>query len=406
MRKLMNFIRGMVTVQLTGLFPERLINLCAQERIDFWAMEWLDKHTIRFVTRLHTLRRLKELAGKAGCEVEQETRWGLPDFLSRFRTRYAFLTGLVLALCAVGFLSRFVLTIQVTGNEKVPTAVILSQLRQLGVRPGVYGPSLERKQLAQEALLELDGLSWMALNLHGTRLEVIVREVIERPKRLDESGLFDIVAEADGVVVHVEPEQGDAVVQEGSVVAEGDLLISGIVTMEPPKYSDLPNRYYPTHARGRVWARTWRVLTTAIPLEAEVKDYTGESKRVWSVNFFQQRIKILGNTSISWPRYDKITTVHQTALPNGDALPVSITCETFREYRAKNVQVDQSAAQALLEEQLLKQLAGLIGEDGQVESTRFDVRLSGGQMEVSLTAQCLEEIGREQPGTEELGANP
>ena len=190
------------------------------------------------------------------------------------------------------------------------------------------------------------------------------------------------------------------------MVAEGDLLISGIVTMEPPKYSDLPNRYYPTHARGRVWARTWRVLTTAIPLEAEVKDYTGESKRVWSVNFFQQRIKILGNTSISWPRYDKITTVHQTALPNGDALPVSITCETFREYRAKNVQVDQSAAQALLEEQLLKQLAGLIGEDGQVESTRFDVRLSGGQMEVSLTAQCLEEIGREQPGTEELGANP
>ena len=137
MRKLMNFIRGMVTVQLTGLFPERLINLCAQERIDFWAMEWLDEHTIRFVTRLHTLRRLKELAGKAGCEVEQETRWGLPDFLSRFRTRYAFLTGLVLALCAVGFLSRFVLTIQVTGNEKVPTAVILSQLRQLGVRPGV-----------------------------------------------------------------------------------------------------------------------------------------------------------------------------------------------------------------------------------------------------------------------------
>ena len=349
---------------------------------------------------------LRELAERAGCVTEREASRGLPDFLGRFRTRYAFLVGLVFALCAVSFLSRFVLTVEVSGNQRVPTAVILSQLRRLGVRPGVYGPSLNRKQLVQEALLELEDLSWMALNLQGTRLEVVVREAVKTPERVDESGYFHIVAQADGVVTHVEPEQGDAVVQEGSVVAEGDLLISGIVTMEPPKYSDLPNRYYPTHARGRVWARTWRVLTTAIPLEAEVKDYTGESKRVWSVNFFQQRIKILGNTSISWPRYDKITTVHQTALPNGDALPVSITCETFREYRAKNVQVDQSAAQALLEEQLLKQLAGLIGEDGQVESTRFDVRLSGGQMEVSLTAQCLEEIGREQPGTEGLGANP
>ena len=45
MRKLMNFIRGMVVLRVTGLFPERFINLCAQENIDFWAMEWLDEHT-------------------------------------------------------------------------------------------------------------------------------------------------------------------------------------------------------------------------------------------------------------------------------------------------------------------------------------------------------------------------
>ena len=406
MRHLMNLIRGMVCVRLTGLFPERIINLCAQAGIDFWAMEWLDEHTVRFTTRRYTLGLLEELAVKAGCEVERESSRGLPDFLGRFRTRYAFLAGLAFALCAVSFLSRFVLTVEVSGNEQVPAAVILSQLRRLGVRPGAYGPALDRKQLAQEALVELKDLSWMAINLHGTRVEVIVREAVKEPERIDETGWFDIVAQADGIITHVEPEQGDAAVGDGDVVARGDVLISGTVTLEPPLYSDVPTRYYQTHARGRVWARTWRTLAAAIPVETEVKEYTGAEKSVWSVNFFGQRMKIFGNTGISWPMYDKITTVHQTALPNGDALPVSITCETFREYRAKNVQVDQSAAQALLEEQLLKQLAGLIGEDGQVESTRFDVRLSGGQMEVSLTAQCLEEIGREQPGTEELGANP
>ena len=36
MRRLMNFLRGMVILRLTGPFPERLINLCAQEGIDFW----------------------------------------------------------------------------------------------------------------------------------------------------------------------------------------------------------------------------------------------------------------------------------------------------------------------------------------------------------------------------------
>ena len=395
MRKLMNYLRGMVILKLTGPFPERLINLCAQEGIDFWAMEWLDEHTVRLTIRRYTLKRFRELAQRAGCEVEREASRGLPDFLGRFRTRYAFLMGLVLALCAVSVLSRFVLTIQVSGNEEVPSAVILSQLRQLGVRPGVYGPGLNRRQLAQELLVRLDGLSWAALNLYGTRLEVVVREPIKVPERVDESGYFDIVAEADGIITHIEPELGDALVKDGDVVARGDVLISGNVAMEPPMYSDAPTRYYQTHARGRVWARTWRLLTAAIPVEATVKDYTGAEKSVWSLNFLGQRVKIFGNTSISWPMYDKITTVRQAALPGGEALPLSLNRETVREYQPRTVEVDQSAARTLLEEQLLKQLEALVGEDGEVESTQFAARVSGGRLEVTLTAQCLEEIGKE-----------
>lgn len=398
MRHLMNFLRGMVCVRLTGLFPERMVNLCAQAGIDFWAMEWLDEHTVRFTTRRGSLGLLEELAVRAGCQVERESSRGLPDFLGRFRTRYAFLAGLAFALCAVSFLSRFVLTVEVSGNERVPAAVILSQLRRLGVRPGAYGPALDRKQLAQEALVELKDLSWMAINLHGTRVEVIVREAIKEPERIDETGWFDIVAQADGIVTHIEPEQGDALVGDGDVVAREDVLISGTVTLEPPLYSDQPVRYYQTHARGRVWARTWRTLTAAIPAETETKDYTGAEKSVWSVNFFGRRMKIFGNTGISWPMYDKITTVRPAVLPGGRELPFSLHRETYREYLPRTVEVDREAARALLEERLQKQLAVLIGEDGEVESTRFSARISGGRLEVTLTAQCLEEIGEERPG--------
>ena len=403
MRHLMNLIRGVVVLRLTGPFPERLINLCAQAGIEFWAMEWLDEHTVRFTTRRYTLARLEELAREAGYEAVRESSRGLPDFLGRFRTRYAFLIGLAFALCAVSFLSRFVLTVEVSGNQRVPTAVILSQLRRLGVRPGVYGPSLNRKQLVQEALLELEDLSWMAINLHGTRVEVVVRESIKQPERLDESGYFDIVSQADGVVIHLEPEQGEAAVQEGDVVAKGDVLISGTVTMEPPQYSDMPTIQYRTHARGRVWARTWRVLTAVIPAEVEVKDYTGAEKSVWSVNFFGRRIKIFGNAGISWPKYDKMTTVRQAHLPGGQALPLTLVRETFQEYTPKRAAVDRDAAQALLEEQLQQRLTALIGEGGEVESIQIAARVSGGRLEVTLTAQCLEEIGQERPGE---GDNP
>ncbi len=397
MKRLMNYLQGMVRLTASGPFPERLINLCAQSRLDFWAVEWLDEHSVRLTTRRRAMGRLQQLAEKVGCTIQVEKSRGLPDFLCRFRTRYAFLIGLALTLCAVAFLSRFVLVVEVTGNEQVPTAVILSQLRQLGVRPGVYGPSLDRQQIAQEALLKLDGLSWMGINLHGTRLEVIVREAVPEPERVDETGYYDIVARTGGMILHVEAEQGDAAVKEGDTVAEGEVLISGLVTMEPPLYSELPTRYYQTHARGRVWARTWRTLTAVIPLTAQVKQYTGAQETVWSVNFMGKRFEIFGNSSISWPLYDKITTVRQGALPDGTVLPVSLVRETCREYEMAAVEIDTQAAQTLLEEQLLSQLEKLVGEQGVVRSTRTQAWVEDGMLKVALHSECEEEIGLELP---------
>ena len=90
----------------------------------------------------------------------------------------------------------------------MPPARILSQLRLEGVRPGVYGPGLDRKAIAQRALRELEELSWMSINLYGTRLEVVVREAVESPEIVDDEGFYDVVSEADGIITQVEPLAG------------------------------------------------------------------------------------------------------------------------------------------------------------------------------------------------------
>ncbi len=392
MKRLFNFIRGIVVLQVTIPFPERFVNLCAQENLEFWAMDWLDGNTVRLTARRRDRKRILEIAQTLGGEAQVESSRGLPEFLGRFRARHAFLLGLSFALCAVLLLSRFVLTIEVTGNEQVPTPVILAQLRLLGVHPGVYGPALDRKQLAQEALVELPELSFMALNLHGTRLEVIVREVVQAPERVDVEENIDLAAETDGLILKVEPELGDSMVKAGDTVARGDILISGTVTMEPPLYSDKPTRYFQTHARGRVWARTWRTLTASIPLTAQGKNYTGREQSCWSVNLFGRRIEIFGTTSISWPMYDKITTVRH------GPLTLELSQELFREYEPAVLKLDEEAAQSHLEARLLEQLHALIGESGQVSAVQYEARLDGDTLTVTLTAECREEITMEQPG--------
>ena len=394
MKKLLNLLRGMLVIRAQGAFPERLMNLCAQEGVEFWAVEWLDTRTIRLTVRRYSLKPLRRLAERVGCILTVEEARGAPAWMARFRTRYAFLLGLTLCLLAVSLLSRFVLTIQVTGNETVPAAVILNQLRIQGVRPGVYGPAIQRRQQAEDLLTALKELSWVGINLQGTRLVVDVREKIPAPERLDESGYYDIVAGTDGMILKVEPEQGDAAVERGDTVAEGDLLISGVVTMEPPKYSDRPVRTYRTHARGRVTARTWRTLTAVIPVETAVKEYTGEESRVFSVEIPGRRIEIFRNSSISSGFYDKITTVHR------GALPVILRRDLIRAYVVRMIPVDTEAAQALLEQRLLQQLKELVGEDGLITPPESTTVREHGLLRVTVQAECREQIGREQPGGE------
>ena len=402
MKRAMNYLRGTVTLTAQGLFPERLLNLCAQEGVPCWGVEWADSRTLRLTTFRQKLPQLRRLAQRAGCEIAVEGRRGLPDFLGRFRRRYAFLMGLALSLLAVCVLSRFVLTIDVTGNETVSTARILSQLRQEGVRPGVYGPGLDRKVIAQRALGELEELSWMSINLYGTRLEVVVREAVPSPEMVDDEGYYDVVARADGIITQVEPLAGEAAVQEGDTVAQGEVLISGLVSIQPPVYSDQPVRSYQTHARGRVYARTWRTLEAAIPLTAQVKRYTGEERTLWSLQCLDLRLDFYKNSSIPGEDYDKITTVHQLTLPGGRSLPMMLTAQRCRAYDTQTVPLNREAAQALLEERLFAALQGQIGAEGQVIRTDYTARVSGDQLRVTLTAECREEIGQEIPSTREI----
>lgn len=393
-RQMVNLLRGGVRLEVTGAFPERFLNLCAQRRVTFWAVERPDSHTLRLTVAWSDRKGLEELGGRTGCTLTEQKKTGAPPFLLRFRRRYAFLAGLILAIGAVCILSRFVLVIDVEGNDRLPTQTILTELRRQGLRPGVYGPSLAVKEITNEALLNMEELSWMAINLRGIRAQVLVRERIWKPELVDETVLGDIVAEAPGIVTRLEAWSGDAAVEEGATVLPGDVLIRGSIQMDPPMWSEAPVRWMPVRAMGKVEGRTWRTLSAALPLTAEVKAYTGEEESRWSVTVFGRRRDFLQNSGIPFDRYDKISRTWNLTLPGGTVLPFSLRRETCRSYETAVRSIDPAAAQAMLEQRLLERLAGLLGDTGREVSHSFSARSRDGLLEVTLTAECVEELGR------------
>ena len=395
MRSVINFLRGSVCVAVSGPFPERFLNLCAQSGVGFWDLAWEGGQSLRLRVLRRDAGRAVELAERAGCTASLEGRAGLPVFLAGFRRRYALLAGLALALAAVCLLSQFILTVEVSGNETVPSAVILMELSRQGVRPGAYGPGLDLRRISQEALRRIEGLSWMSVNLHGTRAEVLVRERSPSPTPRDETTPAHVVAAADGVLEEVEVLEGQALFREGQAVLAGEIVISGAVDLKEPQYAAVDAGQRLVHARGEVWAVTHRTLAACIPLEAQVKVYTGEEERRWSLSLLGRSVNFFGKASISSSGYDKMTTTHILTLPGGREMPLVLVETEYRAYETAAVPVRADAARAMLEERLLERLTALIGAEGSVLSTAFSAEEEDGMLTVTLTAQCREQIGRE-----------
>ena len=406
--RLVNALRGSVRLEVEGAFPERFLNLCAQRGILFWNVEWMETTRLRLTVTRRGSRQAAALGERTLCTVTPAGRKGMPYFLARFRKRYAFWVGMGLSMAAVCVLSSFVLTIEVKGNTTVPTAQILTELRRQGLGIGTFGPGLDERTVGNKVLLQLPQLSWLSINLYGTRAEVLVREAVEAPELVDAQEYGDVVARASGIVTRVEALTGEAVVKVGDTVLEGDTLISGTVHLEGPAYSDTPEiGQIQVRASGRVYARTWRTMAAQLPLEAQVKRYTGEETSLWSVTALGRRADFFGKGGISFDRYDKISRTWTLTLPGGEEMPLAVQRETCRAYELETLAVEPDAAEAMLKERLMEALEEAVGE-GEIVSTEFAVETENGMLTVTLQAECREEIGTFVPDstTQENEADP
>jgi similar to stage IV sporulation protein len=81
----------------------------------------------------------------------------------------------------------------------------------------------------------------------------------------------------------------------------------------------------------------------------------------------------------------------------GVSLPVTVVRETRRPYTADAVRVSAEVARRQGEAILTAYLHSLVDGYGTVSSTLCTVREMGGVFRVTLTAECVEEIGQSVP---------
>ena len=389
LNRIVNRLQGQVWVRVESPFPERVLNLCGARNLAFWDMRWESESAFTCRLTRRDYYALRRAVKKLDCALTIVRKEGVPFFLGRFRRRHALLAGLALGGVLLFLGSFFIWDFTVEGNERVTDEEILRALERQGVGIGTFGISLDTENIRNHVLLDVPELVWITVNVSGCRAYVEVRERTVVPEMVNERDPANVGARRAGLVLDIQALNGVKCVLPGTSVEEGELLISGVEDTETVGARVVAGL-------GEVEARTWYTLSAEVPLTVQEKQYTGEERHCLSLIFGTDRVKFFSNSSIEAGNYDKITNRTQWSL-FGLPLPVTAVVETLRYYETVPAEVDAAQAEARGEEILTDYLHTLVDPYGTVSSTLCTSRRTEGGLLVTLTAECVEQIGRTVP---------
>ena len=382
MGRLADRIRGEARVELFGVSPEAAINRCASAGLTLRRVNAVDGQTIRCTVDEKELETLRALARRCQCELRLlSLRGGSRDRQLLRRRVWLPLTALVMAALLI-ISSLFVWDVEIYGADGLSRGRILRALADAGVERGCFWPTLSADLVRSRALAELPELSWLTVNVNGSRAVVLAEPREKKPEIYRESEACSLAASRSGIVRRVSVLNGRALVQPGQAVQEGEILISGRLDSITG-----PARF--VRARGEVWADTWYECTAVCPPPARGKGPSvGKSRRI-GLKIGDRSIFFYGKSRKTLDGYDTIVHEYDLGLDGLFALPVSLLCET----RVRRAPADAPAADTQAMRERLR--AGLLESiDGEIVSLSFSEIEKDGAVYVTLRARCFENIAK------------
>lgn len=377
----LNFVRflfGYVSFTARGGFPERFLNLCRLNKIILWELKNSDG-VIHACTDCASYKKIRSAARRSGMRVRIKRKHGLPFFMEKHKHRAGVIAGAFFCIAVILILSTRIWSIDVIGNVRVPSEKIIGVFEELGVRKGVSGSGIDIKSTEFAALQELKELSWLNINISGSKAVIEVREAVESPEIDEDNTPADIVAARDGIITIIRPFNGTAEQEAGNAVVKGDLLISGI-----EENGDLTVSF--CRAKGYVVAKTSRSLNYSQPEKLTALKPVSLKKR-YILNFLSFSIP-LGRINRENSYFEKSEIVI-----NGVTLPVGITECTETVYGEAEITLSPEKRKALG----FLRFTDMCAEEFrylEVEKSEITVKENG---DFSGGFTCLENIGQEHP---------
>ena len=333
---IIRFFKGTVSFRAQGRSPERLLNLTAQRGVLLWNVR-PSPQGLEGEMAARDYRRIRPLARKAAVRTTILKKSGFPFLAAAYCGRAGLAVGAALGAALLVFLSQFLWTIDVVGQEHVSEARLRTLLAESGVKTGALCRGVDAGQVKRDILLKVEDISWLSVNIVGCHANVEIKEKTRKPEN-DGDTPCNLKAKEDGVITKITVGEGVTEVKKGSGVAKGDLLVSGVSAAREGTV-----RYL--HAEGEIMADVISEKEFKLPKEDDYISLTENKAERRQLGFLIFRFPC----TLSFRFFASAARTEEADWLTADktALPLGFVTETLHELKTERVTRDEANARAV-----------------------------------------------------------
>lgn len=396
--RIRRWAKGYVGVRIRGYTPERFLNLCRNGQLECWGVRQGMDGCDLYLSR-KDFYRIRPLLRKARVSMRITARAGLPFVLWRNRRRKALAVAVLSFFMILFGMSRFLWNISFEGNLSYSRETLLDYLEEEEIRCGMRKCYINCEQLEEGMRSRFPEITWVSARVSGTRLLVKIKEnevLSSIPKQ--ENGPCDLVASAGGRITRLIVRQGKAAVSVGDEVEEGQVLVSGQLSLFNDAAEVIRTAY--VHADGDIFARTEYRYEKEYPAYHTVYAGTGRKRKGFGIAAGPYRLRFL------LPDFEKnswrdVTRVTQVRLFTDVYLPLyveTIRGEAYVLYERAYTAQEKTREAETLQDQYLK---NLMEKGVQIIENNVKIQEEGVSWRVEGTVIGEEQIGRTRDITED-----
>ena len=254
---ILKFIKGFVRFELTGDDVSKFLNCLMKNNIYIWNISKINnKFYINIAIKDYL--QLYKLTHKYHIKCKTQDKYGLPFIINKYKKRFGIATGLIFFITFLIFMSQFIWTIEIRGNKNIDVVKLSRFVSSQNISPGKFRKNIDVRTIEKNILLKFKEISWVAINIEGSKAIININEVTPAPSNLDTGTPCNIVAAKEGIIKRVEAYNGQNVVEIGDFVKKGQILVSGIL-------EDKSLNNTPVHARAKALATVEEIVKFCQP---------------------------------------------------------------------------------------------------------------------------------------------